>query len=49
VAGHGHVVQVEFDQQLREIVSIGVHVIALPGLGGATVAAAIVGDDAVTA
>ena len=37
-----------FDQ-VRQVIGLGVHVIAQPGLPGAAVAAAVVGDGAVAA
>ena len=47
VADQDGVVQVERLDQLREVVGVGVHVVAVPRLAGAAVAAAVVGDAAV--
>ena len=41
--------QIERLDQRREVVGVGVHVVAVPGLARAAVAAAVVGDAAVAA
>ena len=48
VPDQGEVVQVERLDEGGQVVGVGVHLVAVPGLGGATVAAAVVGDDPVT-
>ena len=40
--------QVEELDEGGKVVGVGVHVITVPGLGGTAMAAAIMGDDAVT-
>ena len=47
VADVDGVLQIERFDQRREIVGVGVHVVAVPGLARAAVAAAVVGDAAV--
>jgi hypothetical protein len=47
VADHGGAVEIEGNEELGEIVGVGVHFVALPRLAGTAVAAAIVGDAAV--
>ena len=49
VADVDGVLQVERFDELREVVGVGVHVVAVPGLARAAVAAAVVGDAAVAA
>ncbi len=46
VADHRHVLHVQRREQLVQVVGIGVHVVALPGLAGAAMAAPVVGDAA---
>ena len=48
MADVNRILKIEFLSQLREIVSIGVHVIAVPSLRGATVTSPVVCDDAIT-
>ena len=43
---HG-ILEIEVLEEFVQIVGPGVHVVALPGLAGAAVAATVVGDDAV--
>ena len=47
VADHRGALQIEGFEDLREIVGIRVHVVAVPGLAGAAMAAAVMGDAAV--
>ena len=47
VADHDGVLEVEEVVELGEIVGVVVHVVAVPGLAGAAVAAAVVRDDAI--
>ena len=49
VADVDRVAEVERCDQLGEVIGIGVHVVAVPGLAGAPVASAIVGDTSVSA
>ena len=49
VADVDGVLQVELFDELGEIVGIGVQVVAVPGLAGAAVTAAVVGDATVAA
>ncbi len=49
VADVNGVVQIERFGERREIIGVGVHLVAFPGLIGAAMAAAIVGDAAETA
>ena len=49
VADVDRVLQVERFDERREVVGVGVHVVAVPGLARAAVAAAVVGDAAVAA
>ena len=49
VADVDRVLQVERFDQRREVVGVGVHVVAVPGLARSAVAAAVVGDAAVAA
>src|SRR5258708_12492312 len=42
------VFQVKLLGELREIVRVGVHVVAVPGLRGTAVASPVVGDDAIS-
>ena len=46
VTDQGHLAQVEFRHQFRQVVGIGVHVVAAPGLVGSPVTAAIMGNAA---
>ena len=46
-ADEGDLAQIEFFDQRGEVVGVGVHVVAVPGLSGPSVAAAVVGDAAV--
>jgi hypothetical protein len=48
VADHDGVLEVEEVHEFVEIVGVVVHVVAIPRLAGAAVAAAVVGDDAIT-
>ena len=48
VAHVNRVLQVELFRELRQIVGVGVHVIAVPGLGGAAMTTAVVGDDSIS-
>ena len=41
------ILQVERFGECGEVIGVGVHIIAAPGLGGAAVAAAVVGDAAI--
>jgi hypothetical protein len=43
-----HVLQVERFHQRREVVGVGVHVVAIPGLARSAMAAAVMGDAAVS-
>ncbi|MNL43528.1 hypothetical protein D3C87_1660450 [compost metagenome] len=45
-AGKEDVLQIQRIDQVGEIVGIVIHVVAVPGLGRAAVAAAVMGDDA---
>ena len=47
VADEGEVAEVERVDQAGEVVGVGVHLVAVPGLAGAAVAAPVVGDRAV--
>ncbi len=47
VADVNGVLQIEVRRQSRKVVCIVIHVMAVAGLAGATVAAAVVGDDAI--
>ena len=49
VADVDRVLQVERFDERREVVGVGVHVVAVPGLARAAVAAAVMGDAAVAA
>ena len=49
VADVDRVLQVERFDERREIVGVGVHVVAVPGLARAAVAAAVMGDAAIAA
>ena len=42
------VLQVKLFSQRREIVGVGVHLVAIPGLGGTAVAPPVMRDDAIT-
>src|ERR1700675_3013601 len=49
MSDHDRVFEIEGIEQLRQIVGVGVHLIAVPGLAGAAVASAVVRDDAIAA
>ena len=49
VADVDRVLQVEFFDQRREVVGVGVHVVAVPGLARTAMAAAVMGDAAISA
>ena len=48
VANVDHVLQVERLNKLREVVGVGIHVVALPGLARPAMAAAVMGNAAVS-
>ncbi len=48
MADHDQVLQVQIFDQFGQIVGILVHIVAIPGLGGTAVAAAVMGDHAIS-
>src|SRR5690606_13420604 len=46
-ADHGDIAQVERGDHRRQVVGVVVHVVAVPGLAGAAMATAVVGDHAI--